>query len=562
MRKRFPPYAKSKGGIVLNKKLMTVIFVLVLVAAGFSMLRGGDEATETAGTPEPAQEASQEAAPAPEAETAYKDTITFAVNTDILTLDPQIQNDTTTEQAVKMVFSNLLKFEDDGTVVGDLAEEWGASEDGLTWTIKLKEGVKFHNGKTLTAEDVKATFERAMHAEAGGLRTTEIVKMFKTVETSGDLTVIINTDEPYGPMEALLCNLSLGIMDSEMIKEHGLDLGSKVEAANGTGPYKVKEWVKDDKFVLEKFDDYFGTPAKTKYVVTKPIPEAASRVIALENGEVDVISGISANDLATLEEKDNIKVVKAPTVSQRLFRFGCNNPIIANTKVRQAIVYAIDRQSIIDSLFAGTAYPSTAPLAPVTWGYTDLGEIKQDVEKAKELLKEAGYEDGFETKIVTCDRYMKATQIAEILKAQLAEIGIKAEIEVWEWSALSASWDGITAEEFDQPIFVMGAGPSMRDADGGLRGLYTTTETGLNDRNYGFYSNAEVDRLVYAGMSETNQEKRAELYAEAQKILYLDDPAGIWLFDMYGMCAMSDKVDGVTVNPINNITFENATVKE
>ncbi len=156
---------------------------------------------------------------------------------------------------------------------------------------------------------------------------------------------------------------------------------------------------------------------------------------------------------------------------------------------------------------------------------------------------------------------MKGTQMAEVLASQLAEVGIKAKIEVWEWSALSASWDGVKKEDFNQPIFVMGAGPSMRDADGGLRGLYTTSESGLNDRNYGFYSNAEADRLIYAGMSETNKDKRAELYAEAEKILYLDDPAAFWLFDMYGMCAMSGKVEGVKVSAINNVTFERARVK-
>ena len=528
----------------MNKKLLIALVCVVIVAAGyflFGQKPAGDKSADSS--------------------SEYRDTIIFATNTDILTLDPQIQNDTTTEQVVRMLYNNLLKFDDEGNIVGDLAEEWGPSEDGLTWTVKLKQGVKFHNGKEMTAADVKATFERAMHAKAGGLRTTEIIKMFRSVDAPDKYTVTITTDKPYGPMEALLCNLSLAVMDAEFIDKYGLDLGSKTEAENGTGPYKIASWTKDDEVVIERFGDYFDGPAFTQKIVVKPIPEAASRVIALENGEVDVIGNISANDLATLEKHESIKVMKVPTISQRLFRFGCNDPIISKTKVRQAIFYAIDRQAIIYSLFAGTVYPSTAPLAPVTWGYTNLGEIKRDIEKSKQLLKEAGYPDGFETKIVTCERYMKGTQMAEVLASQLAEVGIKAKIEVWEWSALSASWDGVKKEDFNQPIFVMGAGPSMRDADGGLRGLYTTSESGLNDRNYGFYSNAEADRLIYAGMSETNKEKRAELYAEAEKILYLDDPAAFWLFDMYGMCAMSGKVEGVKVSAINNVTFERARVK-
>lgn len=538
------------------KKLLTLILCLAMVLTVFV------GCSSTPATEEGAS-ASGDAAQGEAADSEYKDTLVYALNTDVQSLDPQIQNDTTSEQVVKMLYNTLLKFEDDGTVVGDLAESWSVSEDKLTWTFNLKQGVKFHNGKELTSADVKATFDRALNAEAGGLRTTEIIKMFTAVEAPDPYTVTITTDGPYGPMESLMCNMSLGIMDADYIEQYGLDLGTSVEGENGTGPFKVVSWERDQEIIVERFDDYFGTPAKLKTVVYTVIPEAASRVIALETGEVDVIDKPTNEDLERLEaDTENFTVLRKPTISQRLFRFGCNDPIISNTKVRQAIVYAIDRQAIIDALFTGSAYPSTAPLAPVTFGYSDLGEIEQDLELAKSLLAEAGYPDGFDTKIVTTERYQNGIELAEIISQQLAEIGINAEIEVWEWSALSASWNGITADEFDQPIFIMGAGPSMRDADGGLRGLYTTSETGLNDRNYGFYSNAEVDALIEQGMQETDQQKRVEIYKEAMEILYREDPVAFWLFDMYGLAITSSKVEGVTLSPISTITFENATVKK
>ena len=531
------------------KKMLVILLGLALV---FAFAACGP--TEQ---PAPAPEGGEEEAPA---ESAYGDTINYAINTDAQSLDPQVQNDTTSEQICLMLYNTLLRFEEDGSVGPNLAKEWSCSEDGLTWTFVLNEGVKFHNGKELTSADVKATFDRALNAEAGGLRTTEVIKMFTAVEAVDPYTVTITTDAPYGPMEALMCNMFCGIMDSEMIDQYGLELGQKVEAINGTGPYKVVAWNRDSELQVERFDDYFAGASPTQYVNYLIIPEASARLIALETGEVDVIQSPSADDLAAIENNPDLTVLRAPSVGQRLFRFGCDDPIIGNTLVRQAIVYAIDRQSIIDALFAGTGYPSTSCLAPVTWGYTDLGVIEQDQEKAKALLTEAGYPEGFDTKIVTTERYAKGVQLAEVLKSQLAEVGINAEIEVWEWSALAATWDGITAEEFDEPIFIMGAGPSMRDADGGLRGLYTTTETGLNDRNYGFYSNARVDELVMAGMQETDTVKRAELYAEAEQILYLDDPAGFWLFDMYGLVAMSTKVENVTLSAISTVTFENATI--
>lgn len=538
------------------KKLLTLILCLAMVLTVFA------GCSSTPATEEGAS-ASGEAAQGEAADSEYKDTLVFAMNTDVQSLDPQIQNDTTSEQVVKMLYNTLLKFQDDGTVVGDLAESWSVSEDKLTWTFNLKQGVKFHNGKELTSADVKATFDRALNAEAGGLRTTEIIKMFTSVEAPDPYTVTITTDAPYGPMESLMCNMSLGIMDADYIEQYGLDLGTSAEGENGTGPFKVVSWERDQEIVVERFDEYFDTPAKLQTVVYTIIPEAASRVIALETGEVDVIDKPTDEDLARLEaDTENFTVLRKPTISQRLFRFGCNDPIISNTKVRQAIVYAIDRQAIIDALFTGSGYPSTAPLAPVTFGYSDLGEIEQDLELAKSLLAEAGYPDGFDTKIITTERYQNGIELAEIISQQLAEIGINAEIEVWEWSALSASWNGITADEFDQPIFIMGAGPSMRDADGGLRGLYTTSETGLNDRNYGFYSNAEVDALIEQGMQETDQQKRVEIYKEAMEILYREDPVAFWLFDMYGLAITSSKVEGVTLSPISTITFENATVKK
>lgn len=230
----------------MNKKLLIALVCVVIVAAGyflFGQKPAGDKSADSS--------------------SEYRDTIIFATNTDILTLAPQIQNDTTTEQVVRTLYNNLLKFDDEGNIVGDLAEEWGPSEDGLTWTVKLKQGVKFHNGKEMTAADVKATFERAMHAKAGGLRTTEIIKMFRSVDAPDKYTVTITTDKPYGPMEALLCNLSLAVMDAEFIDKYGLDLGSKTDAENGTGPYKIASWTKDDEVVIERFGDYFDGPAFT-----------------------------------------------------------------------------------------------------------------------------------------------------------------------------------------------------------------------------------------------------------------------------------------------------------
>jgi len=487
-----------------------------------------------------------------------KDVLVYGTSTDAATLDPHVQNDSHSEQIVAMLYNTLVKFEPDGKIVPDLAENWSVSEDNLTWTFKLKKGVKFHNGKEMTANDVKGTYDRflAEDADATRLLTKNLTQMFKSVDVIDDYTVSITTKSPYGPMLSLLSNRTLAIMDPDVIAKYGASTGDFVESSIGTGAFKIVEWKKDEEIVVERFEDYFDEKAKLQKVIIRTIPEAASRVIALETGEIDMTNQFPAEDLQRLKNNPNITVRMTPSVGARLFRFGCNNPIISNTLVRRAIIYAIDRQAIIDGMFPGMAYPSTCSLTPVVWGYTNLGVIDQDLEKSKSLLAEAGYPNGFKTKIVTTPRYEKGVELAEVLSAQLSMVGIDAEIEVLEWSVLLPLWMGVTPEVFDQPIFIMGAGTSMMDADGGLRGLYTTTDTGTNERNYGFYSNAEVDKLIFAAMQETNPDKRLELYKRALEILYLEDPMGIMLFDTYNRTASVSSLQGVETNGVGMTYFE------
>lgn len=481
----------------------------------------------------------------------------IADSTDASSLDPHVQNDGQSEQVVDLLYNTLLKFKPDGTIVPDLAESWTVSADKRTWTFVLKKGVKFHNGKEMTAADVKATYERFMADTADGKRLVvkQKTKMLKKVDVIDKYTVAITTDAPYGPMMSLLSNRSLAVMDPAVFNKYGADTGTNVQSVVGTGPYKIVSWKKDEEIVLERFAGYFGEAAKTERLLLRVIPEATSRVIALENGEIDFIKQFPAEDFARLAKGPKTQIVQTPSVGSRLFRFGCNDPIIANTKVRQAIVYAVDRQAIIEGLFPGQAVDSVGPLTPVVWGHVNLGVIKRDVAKAKKLLAEAGYPNGFKTKIVTTPRYAKAVELSEAIAANLKDIGIDAEIEVLEWSVILPLWSGVTPKVFNQPIFIMGAGTSMMDADGGLRGLYTTTETGTNEQNYGFYSNKEVDKLVNGAMSETDPQKRYAMYKRAQEILYLEDPVAIWLFDRPTTVAASAKVKGIEINGVGLVSY-------
>ncbi|MCQ6266326.1 ABC transporter substrate-binding protein [Fictibacillus sp. WQ 8-8] len=488
------------------------------------------------------------------------DKLVFAPNTDAQTLDPQHMNDNTSEQVIRMLYNGLLKFNEKQEIVGDLAKSWEVSKNGKVWTFKLKKGVKFQDGEDFNAEAVKKSFDRFLNKD-NGLAQYQSYEMIKEVKVIDDYTVSFTTKEPFGAFKASMANTSGGIISPKAIEAYGKNLGKTAKSSvGGTGPYKVVEWKKDEQIVLERFEDYFGKKGVTKTIVYKPIPEAASRVMALETGEVDVIQQIPAKELKRLESVKGIEITKLLGNNQRQFRFDVSKKPFNDTRVRQAVSYAIDRQSILDNVVPGLGELSTSALAKVTWGYTDLGSIPYDPEKAKKLLAEAGYPNGFKTKITTTERYIQGVELAEALAAQLKNVGIEATIDVKEWSEIVKEWGGVTPDKFNQGIFIMGAAPSTMDADKGMRPIYATAKT--NVQNYGFYSNKEFDDVIYKAMKEIDPNKRKALYKRAQEIVYLEDPVAFWLYDQYVIVAKKDKVKEVTVSPLTLITFEKAYIEK
>lgn len=492
-------------------------------------------------------------------ESAVRDTMVFGPNSDALTLDPHTMNDNTSEQAICMLYDNLVKFDKDRNIVGELAESWQVSDDGRTWTFKLRQGVTFHDGTLLDSKAVQKTFERVTDKE-NNLNRYQLYAIIEKVDAPDANTVVFTTKEPFGAFLAILAHTSGGILNPAIIDKFGKDLGKSTESVCGSGPYKIGSWTKDQELVLERNDAYWGDKGITKRIVYRPIPEAASRIMALETGEVDVIQQIPAKELERLEKTEGILVVKTPANGQRQFRFDCSKPPFDNKLVRLAVSSAINRQDIVDHVVRGLGVPSRGPLASVTWGHVDLGTVPYDPEKAKALLKEAGYGDGLKIRITTTERYVQGTELAEVLAEQLKMVGIEAEVNVMEWSAIAKEWGGLKPEQFNQGFFIMGTGPSTGDADWGLRPIYHTAPT--NEQNYGFYSNKEFDGLIEKGMRETDPAKRKEFYRRAQEIVYLEDPVAVWLYDQYAIIGTRTNVKDVTVSPLSLVTFEKAYVEE
>ena len=522
----------------------TIALMMIMMAVTFSVFALGtsDAETEDSALPE------------------YRDTIRFASGSDQNYMDGQMNN--TNDVYLRAVYSQLVRRALDGSIEGDLAESWSVGEDGVTWTFNLRHGVKFHNGKELTSADVVASYRRLLDNPA--VRYSSLAKGYiSDVYAVDDYTVCLVTPTQIASLLANLTHRSNLILDADYIEKYGMDLGLTAESVNGTGPYRLVSWDRDQEMVLEAFPDYFRGEVPTKNVDILIVSDANARLVALETGEVDV-TVVNTSEIPRLKETPGVEVKTYEGIGAHGLQFNCANEYMKSPLVRQAVVYAIDKQLIADTLYSDIGEKAcTAPVNPNVWGYYDFGVIPQDVEKAKALLAEAGYPDGFDISIMLQPGYNKSTETCEMVVAMLAEVGINATIETVDMATFSGAMGNRTypGENFPWAMFIMGFGAGTADCDEGLRRIWSTSPDGNNNNNYGWYSNAEVDRLLDEAMSELDEEKRADLYRQAQQILYIDDPAAVFTNDRYNIWTMSDKVEGFDVNVNNVIFWDNLRVK-
>lgn len=524
------------------RRLAAVLMTLVLLAMA------GCAGKQESGAPTPS------GSPEKPAESKLADTIRFSSSADATTLDPHDITDNQSESISQMLYDRLVKFDEKLNIVPDLAEKWEVSPDGKTWTFTVRTGVKFHDGTDFDAVAAKKSFDRVLDPNLN-LKRRSLFSMIKEIQAPDARTITFTTNEPFGAFLATLAHSSAAVVSPTAADKLGKDFGKNPV---GTGAYKFVDWKKDEALTIERFDGYWGTKALTKRIVYKPIKETASRVVALQTGETDIISHVPATDLKRFTSDSAYSVLTVMSNGQRQFRFNFAKPVWKDPKVRQAVSYAIDRKAIVQGVMGGQGQPSVGPLSPVTWGAPNFGEIAYDPDKAKKLLAEAGYPNGFSIKITTTPRYEMGVELAEALGAQLAKVGIQSKLEVLEWGVFVQGLSGKKPSELDWDLFIMGAGPSTGDADWGLRPIFTTHPT--NENNYGFYSNKEFDDLIFAAMRETDQAKRKELYRRAGEIVYLTDPGAVWLFDNPYTLVASSKVKDVMLIPLSHVLFNKATM--
>lgn len=468
-----------------------------------------------------------------------KDTLVYAINGDITCLDPITLTDGASATVWHQLYDTLFMRDENDEIVGNLAESWEFNEDGTELTIKLVEGVKFHNGAVLTAEDVVFTFDYIYN----NTTLTSTLTNYESAEAVDEYTVKIHYSSAFGAALAQLTGYSTNIVNKAYFEEVGIE-GYDLNPI-GTGPYKFVSRTPGEKIVLEAFEDYFKGPAAIKHATIRVLTDPSAAAIALQAGEVDVLQTPSIDQRDVLMYAPGI--VWDETMSSTTVFLMVNNadPILSNEKVRQAIWYAIDKELLVEGALDGLGV-TLETLAPgaVTNAYDENFEgLGYDPDKARELLAEAGYPDGVTITIPTIVSSATYNKPTTVLQDMLRQVGINLEIDGLERSAWISQIGSGT-----YPITVMTWGVPSLDADFYTRLLVTGS--------YLHIDNPEIDELLAQAACELDPAARKECYMQINTLVR-DHAYLIPLYCGYNYVAYREGLQGMKCVASSEYEFYN-----
>ncbi len=443
-------------------------------------------------------------------------------------LNPIIANDSASGTINDLVFNGLVKYDKNIKLIGDLAERWEVSADGMTITFHLRKGVKWHDGVEFTAEDCVFTYQKFTDPKVATPYSSSYIDVLKA-EPIGKYIFRVTYKEPFSPA---LESWAMGIIPKHRLAGKDINTDSFNRNPVGTGPYKFKEWVTGQKIVLTANDHYFEGRPNIDQFIYRIIPDSSTMFQELLSGGVDFM-GLTPLQYMRKSEKrrirENYRKFRYPANAYTYMGYNLRNPLFAEKKVRQALAYAIDRQSIIDGIVLGLGKPCTGPFSYVSWAYNPHAKsYPYDPERAKRMLAEAGWKntnsDGvlekngrpFQFTILTNQGNNDRRNAAVIIQQNFKKIGIDAKIRVMEWQAFLQQID---ERSFDAIIlgWNMGRDPDMYD-------IWHSSKTKKGEYNFIGYKNTEVDRLLVAGRRTFDMENRKKIYYRIHEILADEQP--------------------------------------
>lgn len=482
-------------------------------------------------------------------------------------LDAHQISDYNSSRATMEIYDQLVEFKDESTEIEpDLAEKWDVSGDGLVYTFHLKKGIKFHDGTPFNAEAVKFSIDRQTDPKHPYHNTGQFAYadftfgMVNKVEAVDENTVKITLKERFAPFLSNMAMHAASIVSPAAVKKYGADF---TKHPVGTGPYKFVSWNPGVEIVLKKNEKYFKGAPHIDKLIFKPITDPQTRLAELESGNVDLIVNVPPDDLARLRDDDNFKVNEQAGMHIWYTALNTQKKPFDNVKVRQAVNYAINKKSIIKGILQGTGELANSPLPSTVWGHNaKLKNYDYDPEKAKKLLAEAGYKDGFKVTywVPESGSGMQQPQaMAAAIQSDLAKVGIQVKIQTIEWGAYldkvfvpvdkndmdmhQMSWIGDNGDP-DNFLYILLSGKQMPTA-------------GFNDA---YYKNDEVDKLLSEARVTEDKKKRTEMYEKAQELIMADAP---WIPVDYEkqIIVTSKKVKNFKLHPTGVFRFSNVKVQ-
>ncbi len=489
-----------------------------------------DAASEAVSEAAEAAASEDKEAAAAETERAKANELTVGIAQDFDSLDPDYMTAAGTKEVLFNVFEGLVKPTSDGEIVPAVASDVQKSEDGLTYTFTLRDGVTFHNGDPVEMEDVIYSIERRKNGEdtAAQLEALSVIADMQ----SEDKTLTITLSEPSNEFLAFLMNAYIIPADYDQ----------QETAPVGTGPYKFVSRSVQDNLVLERFADYWGEGGSIDKVTFKILEKAEALVTGLQSGALDVVAHMSSDQTAQLEEDEFTIEQGSMNLVQALYLNNAEKPF-DDVRVRQALCYAVDKQAVIDLAFDGFGIPLGTSMFPSFAKYYDeslTDYYTQDLEKAKELLTEAGYPDGFEMTITVPSNYTPHVNTATVLVELLKEIGVQATVEPVDWN----TWlDEVYGQRKFQSTITGLTSDNMT-----ARKLLERfgSEVGNNFTNY---SNEEYDKILAQALTATDDEEQIALYKQLEKNL-TENAANVYLQDMADLVAVRTGLEGLTFYPL------------
>lgn len=454
--------------------------------------------------------------------------IVVGIQNDLDSLDPHLAETAGTREVLYNVFEGLVKPDKNGDLVPAVASDYKVSDDGKVYTFTLRENVKFHNGETVTAEDVKYSIERNAGKTGGDVLVSAFAKI-DSVNIVDDSTIDVVLSEADTEF--------IGYMTVAIIPK---DYDSQATAPIGTGPYKFVSYTPQENIKLEKFADYWQSGVPTiDNVEFRIVQNTDSVILDLKAGSIDVYPYLT--DSQATELSGTMDIVDGNSNLTQALYLNNSNEIFSNKLVRQAMYYAIDREEIM-SIVAGGKGTALGSALYSGFGkyYEDLsGKYTTDIEKAKALLKEAGYENGFSFTIKIPSNYQFHVSTGEVIVEQLKKVGIEAKIELIDWT----TWleDVYTNRNFEATV--IGIDAKLAPSDMMLR--YKSDYS----KNFCNYTNTEYDEVLAKAMSTTNEDEKVGYYHQLQEIL-ADDAAAIYIMDPPTLVALNNKLQGFTFYPI------------